>query len=139
MKNSCFECQMLLGVDFGAFWVPFRWHFGHLDRPRCLQDCPKSAQEMPKTGPSASILSMSTGTSMSISMERPAEQRRSYCNFASSWFVSLSQMYPPQSGSPRSVVSYTQQGWDAGEWDKQDIIGWQDRPPPIMGGILPLL
>jgi hypothetical protein len=30
-------------------------------------------------------------------------------------------------------------GLGAGEWCAQAIVGWQDRPPPIMGGILRVL
>ena len=54
LKNSCFECQTPLEVDFGAFRVPFKRLFGHLDRPRWLKDWPKSAHEMPKSAQEAS-------------------------------------------------------------------------------------
>ena len=30
-------------------------------------------------------------------------------------------------------MSRRQQGWDAGEWDKQDIVGWQGGFPPLWG------
>ena len=73
------------------------------------------------------------------SQERPAEQTCSSCRIALFFVCISAREVSPVVGLSTKCCVLDPAGLGAGEWGVQAIVGWQDRPPPIMGGILLML